>query len=165
MLENATEKPHRDSHHVLGRFCKTLDTATDGEHSKFLNLLWEEELQAVSAELLANNMAEAGSWPECLAVVAFAGELSNNALLRSDSLCSCARALSRSRSNLGLAVTCTLLETTGQTLRRDREGRECFDTVIQTILLEDGISMHTRRRVQVLRLMSSKIPLVLNRLC
>lgn len=165
VLEEAVEKFDRDSHHVLVRLCKTVDTATDGEHSRFLNLLWEEELQAVSVELLANNTAEAGCWPECISLVAFAGELCSNTLLRPDALRSCARALSGSGSNLGLAVTCTLLEVAGQPLCRDREGKDFFDTVIQTMLLRDGIPAHIRRRVQVLRLISSKIPTMLNRTC
>lgn len=162
VLEKAAVQLDGDSHYVLGCLCKTLDTATDGEYSTFLNLFWEEELQAVSVELLANTMAEAGSWPECLALVVFAGELYRNALLRSDTLRSCAMAICSSRSNLGLAVTCTLLETTGQSLCRDPEGRDCFDTVVKSMLLGGGISAHMRRRVQVLRLISSIIPLMLN---
>ena len=165
VLERVAEKPDSDSHHFLGLLCKTLDTATDGEHSRLLNLLWEEELQAVGVELLANNTAEAGSWPECFALVTFAGELCNNALLRPDALRSCARLLSGSSSNLGLAVTCTLLEATGIVLSQDPEGRECFDTVIQTMLQGLGSSSHMRRRLQVLGLISSKIPLILNDLC
>lgn len=157
VLEKAAERHDKDLHQVLGRFSKTLDAATDGEYSKFLNLLWEEELQAVSVELLANDTAEAGSWPECVALAAFAGELCSNALLRLDALRSCAKALSGSRSNLGLAVTCTLLEATVQALCRDREGRDCFDSAIRTMLVGDGISTHMRHRVQVLRLMSSTL--------
>lgn len=155
VLEKAAEQPDKGSHRVLGRLCKALDTATDGEHSRFLNLMWEEEIQAVSVELVANDTAEAGSWPECVALVTFAGELSSNALLRPEALRSSARALSGSKSNLGLAVTCTLLEVTGKALRRDREGRDCFDTVTQKMLLGDGISAHIRRRVQVIRLTGS----------
>ena len=144
------EKTDRDFHRVLGRFCTSLDITTDGEHTKFLNLLWGEEIQAISVELLENNKAEAGSWPECIALVAFAGDLCSNALLQPDTLRSSTRMLSGARSNLGLVVTCTLLEGIGQTLCRDQEGKYCFDTAIQTMLSGGGISAIMRSKVQVL---------------
>jgi len=100
ILENVMERPNQDSHHVLGRFCKILDTATDGESSRFLNSLWKQEIQAAGVELLANNMAQAGDWPEYLTLVAFAGELCDEGLLQSDPLRSCVSMLSGSGSSL-----------------------------------------------------------------
>lgn len=148
ILEGAAGQPGRELYCILGRLCKILDTVTSGEHSKFLNLLWGEEVQATSVELLANNTAEAGSWPECAALVAFAGELCNNGLLQPEVLRTCTKTLSGSRSNLGLVITCTLLEATGQVLCQDREGRDCFDNAIKT-MLSGGISVRVRSRVQV----------------
>ncbi|KAF9652549.1 hypothetical protein BDM02DRAFT_2771353 [Thelephora ganbajun] len=153
VLGKAMERPCLDFHHVLGRLCKILDTATDGEYSKSLNSLWKEEIQAAGVELLANDMAKEGSWPECLALVAFVGELCNKALLRPDDLCSCVGMLSNLRSNLGLELACTLLEATGYALCRDCDGKQHFDTAIQVMLLTlggDGISVPIRRRVQEL---------------
>ena len=158
VLERAVERPDQDLHHVLARFCKILDTVTDGAHAKSLSHLWEEEVQAVGVELLANNSAEAGSWPECVALVSFAGELSSNALLQPNVLRSCARSLSGLKSNLGLSVACTLLEAAGQALCRDREGKDCFDDAIRT-MLSGEIPTQTRSRVQVLG-SSSPTPLL-----
>ena len=152
VLEKAMERPDRDLHHSLGRLCKILDTATDGEYSGFLSSSWEGEIRAVGVELLANEMAESGSWPECLALAAFAGELCVEGLLQPDALHSCIGMLGSVGSNLGLEVACTLLEATGPILCEDRPGKHCVDTTIQTMLSsssKDGISAHTRRRVQV----------------
>jgi hypothetical protein len=150
ILERAAGQFDRDSHSVLGRLCKILDGATNGEHSKFLNLLWEEEVQAASVELQTNDTAEAGSWPECVALVTFAGELCSDELLQPGILQSCTRALSGSKSNLGVVVTCTLLEAAGEVLCRDPEGRDCFDAAVKT-MLSGGISGRMRSRVQVIR--------------
>ena len=152
VLEKATERPSEDSHRFLGRLCKILDAATGGEYSKTLNVLWKEELQAVSAELLANDTAEAGSWPECVALVSFAGELCRNELLRIDALRSSVITLSGSRSNLGLGVACTLLEATGDAICRDREGKNCFNAAIKAMLSASrgsGVPAYVRSRVQV----------------
>ena len=154
VLEKATERPSEDSHRFLGRLCKILDAATGGEYSKTLNVLWKEELQAVSAELIANDTAEAGSWPECVALVAFAGELCKNELLRLDDseLRSCIITLGGSRSNLGLGVACTLLEATGDAICREREGKNCFNAAIEAMLPAStggGVPAHMRSRVQV----------------
>ena len=80
ILEKATERPNKDFHCTLGRFCKILDTATEGEYSGLLNMLWKEEIQAAGVELLANDMAQPGSWPEVLALVVFAGEVCDDGL-------------------------------------------------------------------------------------
>jgi hypothetical protein len=152
VLEQAMERPNHDFHHALGRFCKILDTATDGESSRFLNSLWKQEIQAAGVELMANSTAEAGSWPEYLALVEFAGELCDEALLQPDSLRSSASMLSGSGSNLGLELACTLFEETGCALREDSDGKQCFDTAIRTMLAAstgDGISARIRNRVQV----------------
>jgi len=151
VLGKAMERPDQDFH-VLGRFCKIIDTTTDGEYSGFLNSLWEKEIQAAGVELLANDKAEPGSWPECLALVVFAGRLYDDRLLEPDALRSCARMLGGLKSNLGLELACTLLETTGSTLCEDPNGKTCFDTAIRTMLTtsrEDGVYMHLRLRVQV----------------
>jgi len=152
ILEKVMERPNQDSHHVLGRFCKILDTATGGESSRFLNSLWKQEIQAAGVELLANNTAQAGDWPEYLTLVAFAGELCDEGLLQSDSLRSCVNMLSISGSNLGLELACTLFETTGCSFREDPDGKQCFDTAIRVMLVVckgDGISARIRHRVQV----------------
>lgn len=152
VLEKAMERPDQDLHHVLGRLCKILDTATDGKYSEFLNSLWTKEVQAAGTELLANSMAEAGSWPEYLALVVFAGELCDAALLQPNALRSCTRVLSNIRSNLGLELACTLLEATGYALCKDGDGKQCFETAVETMLSASrggGISTHIRRRVQV----------------
>ena len=152
VLEKAMERPNQDFHHVLGRFCKILDTATDGESSIFLNSLWKQEIQAAGVELLENDMAEAGTWPEYLALVIFAGELCNEALLQPEPLRSCASMLSGSGSNLGLELACAFFEATGCALREDHDGKQCFDTAIQAILTAsagDGISGRIQHRVQV----------------
>ena len=136
--------------HVLGRLCKILDTATDGEHSEFLSSLWEEGIAEV--ELVAKGMAEAESWPEYRSLVVFAGELCDGALLQPDALRSSTRMLSNLGSNFGLELACTLLEATGYALRGDSDGEQCFDAAIQAMLLasgRDGISTDIRRRVQV----------------
>ena len=150
VLEKAMERPNQDFHHVLGRFCKVLDTATDGESSRFLNSLWKQEIQAAGVELLA--MTEAASWPEYLALVIFAGELCDEALLQPGPLRSCVSVLSGSGSNLGLELACTLFEVTGCAIHEDRDGKQCFDIAIQAMLTAstgDGISARIRHRVQV----------------
>jgi len=152
VLEKAMERPNKDFRHVLGRFCKILDISTDGESSRFLNSLWKQEIQAAGVELLANDMAEAGSWPEYLALVVFAGELCDEALLQPDPLRSCANMLSDSRSNLGLELACTFFEVTRSALREDHDGKKYFDSAIQIMLTAskgDGISARIRHRVQV----------------
>lgn len=152
VLEKAMERPNQDFHRVLGRFCKILDTATDGESSRFLNSLWKQEIQAAGVELLENNMAEAGSWPEYHALIVFASELCDEAMLQPDSLRSCASMLSDSGSNLGLELACTLFEAAGCALHEDRDGKKYFDTAIQAMLAAstgDGISARIRHRVQV----------------
>ena len=152
ILEKVMERPSQDSPHVLGRFCKILDIATDGESSRFLNSLWKQEIQAAGVELLANNMAQAGDWPEYLTLVAFAGELCDEGLLQSDPLRSCVSMLSGSGSNLGLELACTLLEAIGCTPREDPDGKQCFDTAIRAMVVAskgDGISARIRNRVQV----------------
>jgi hypothetical protein len=152
VLEKATERPDEDSHRFLGRFCHILDAATGGEYSKTLNVLWKEELQAVSAELLANDTAEAGSWPECVALVAFAGELCKNELFCLDVLHSYIVTLGGSRSNLGLGVACTLLEATGEAICRDHQGKNCFNAAIEAMLSASTgsrVSAYMRSRVQV----------------
>ena len=152
VLEKAIERPNKDFHHVLGRFCKILDTATDGESSRFLNSLWKQEIQAAGVELLENDTAEAGNWPEYISLITFAGELCDEALLQPDPLRSCANMLSGSGSNLGLELACTLFEAAGRALREDGDGRQYFDTVIQAMLTTstgDGISARIRHRVQV----------------
>ena len=152
VLEEAMKRPNQDFHYTLGRFCRILDTATDGESSRLLNSLWKQETQAAGVELTANNMAEAGSWPEYLALITFAGDLCDEALLQLDALRSCASMLSSLESNLGLELACALLEGTGYALREDRDGKQWFDTAIQTMLSAsrgDGISARIRHRVQV----------------
>ena len=152
ILEKAMEGPDKDLHRALGRFCKILDTVTEGEYSGLLNVLWKEEVQTAGDELLANDMAEPGSWPEYLALVVFAGELYDDGLLQPDALRECARMLGGLGSNLGLELACTLLETTGQSLREDSHGEHSLDTTIQVMLSAskgDGISARTRHRVQV----------------
>ena len=152
VLEKAMERPDHDFHHILGRFCRILDTATNGESSVFLNSLWKQDIHTAGVELLANDMAESGSWPEYLALVVFAGELSNKALLQPDALRSCTNMLSSSGSNLGLELACSLLEATGYSFPGDSNGKQYFDTAIQAMLLasgRDGISARIRHRVQV----------------
>ena len=152
VLEKATERPNRDFHRALGRLCKILDTVTDGEYSGSLNLLWKEEIQAAGVELLANDVAEPGSWPEYLALVVFAGELCDHGLLQPDALRDSTKMLGGLGSNLGLELACALLEATGSSLREDCQGKRCFDAAIQAMLSasgEDGISARIRQRVQV----------------
>ena len=152
VLAEATGGSNQGFHHLLGRFCKILDTATDGEFSRFLNSLWKQEIQAAGAELQTNAMAEAGSWPEYHALVTFAGELCDQTLLQPDSLRSCISMLGGLGSNLGLELACTLIEATGYALHEDRDARQCVDTAIQTMLSasrEDGVSARMRNRVQV----------------
>jgi len=152
ILEKATERPDKDFHRTLGRFCKILDTVTEGEYSGLLNLLWEEEIQSAGVELLANDMAQPGSWPEYLALVVFAGEVCDDGLLQPDALRDCARMLGSLGSNLGLELACTLLETTGHSLREDCRGEHSFDTTIRAMLSAskgDGISARIQNRVQV----------------
>jgi len=164
-LEKAMERPDKDLHRALGRFSSILDTVTEGEYSGLLNVLWKEEVQAAGDELLANDIAEPGSWPEYLALVVFAGELYDDGLLRPDALRDCARMLGGLGSNLGLELACTLLETTGHSLREDCHGDHSLDTTIQTMLSAskgDGISAHTQHRVQVLIYACFAIPLVLS---
>ena len=152
VLEEATGRPNQDFHHLLGRLCRILDTATDGESSRFLNSLWKQEIQAAGAELQENAMAEAGSWPEYHALVTFAGELCDQTLLQPDSLRSCISMLGGLGSNLGIELACALIEGTGYALYEDRDGKQCVDTAIQTMLSasrEDGVSARMRNRVQV----------------
>jgi len=152
ILDKATERPDRDFHRALGRFCKILDTVTEGEYSGFLNLLWKEEIQAAGVELLANDMAGPGSWPEYLALIVFAAELYGDGLLQPDAVRECARMLGCLGSNLGLELSCTLLETIGPSLHEDCHGELSFDTTIQVMLSAsrgDGISERIRHRVQV----------------
>ena len=152
ILEKVMERPDKDLHRALGRFCKILDTVTEGEYSGLLNMLWKEEIQAAGIELLANDVAPPGSWPEYLALITFAGEVCDDGLLQPDDLRDCARMLGGLGSNLGLELACTLLETTGQSLREDCHGEHSFDTIIQGMLSAskgDGISARTRNRVQV----------------
>jgi len=152
ILEKASERPDKDFHRALGRFCKILDTVTDGESSGLLNALWKEEIQAAGIELLANDMAQPGSWPEYLALVIFAGEVCDDGLLQPDALRDCARMLGGLGSNLGLELACTLVETTGPSLREDCQGEYSFDTTIQAMLSTskgDGISARIQSRVQV----------------
>ena len=152
VLEKAMERPDKDLHRALGRFCKILNTVTEGVYSELLNSLWKEEIQAAGDELLVNDMAQPGSWPEYLALVVFAGEVCDDGLLQPDDLRDCARMLGGLGSNLGLELACTLLETTGQSLREDCNGEHSFDTIIQAMVSasrEDGISARTRNRVQV----------------
>ena len=152
VLEKAMERPDKDLHRALGRFCKILDTVTGGEYSGLLNMLWKEEIQAAGGELSANDMAQPGSWPEYLAPVVFAGEVCDDGLLQPDALRDCARMLGGLGSNLGLELACTLLETTGQSLREDCHGVHSFDMIIQAMVSAsrgDGISARTRNRVQV----------------
>ena len=152
VLEKAMERPDKDFHRALGRFCKILDTVAEGEYSEFLNLLWKEEIQAAGAELVANDIAESGSWPEHLALVVFAGELNDVGILQPDILRDCARMLGGLGSNLGLELACTLLETTGHTLREDCHGENSFDPIIEAMISAstgNGISARIRQRVQV----------------
>ena len=152
ILGKAMEQPDKGPHHVLGRLCKILDIATDGEHSEFLNFLWKEQIQAAGVELLVNDTAEPGSWPEYLALVVFAGELCGEGLLQPDALRYCARMLGSLGSNLGLELACTLLERTGPALRKDVHGELCLNTTVQAMLSAsrgDGISVDIRHRVQV----------------
>ena len=152
VLEEVMGRRNQDFRHLLGSFCRILDTATDGESSRFLNSLWKQEIQAAGAELQANTMAEAGTWPEYHALLTFAGELCDQALLQPDSLRSCVSMLGGLGSNLGLELACTLVEETGYALREDRDGERCLNTAIQAMLSasgRDGISARMRRRVQV----------------
>lgn len=152
VLEKAMERPDQDLHHVLARLCNMLDTATDGKYSEFLNPLLTKEVEVAGAEFLENSTAEAGSWPEYLALVVFVGELCDAALLRPDALHSCVRVLGNIRSNLGLELACALLEATEYALCEDNDGKKCFDIAIQTMLSAsrgDGISTPVRHRVQV----------------
>ena len=152
ILEKAVERPDQVFHRVLGRFCKIIDTATDGESSRLLTSLWKQEVQAAGAELATNDIAETGSWPEYVALVAFAGELCDEALLQPDALCSYISTLGSAGSNLGLELACTLIEATGHTLRENHDGKQYFDAAIQTMLSAsrgDGISARIRHRVQV----------------
>jgi len=152
VLEKAMERPDQDFHRVLGRFCRILDTATDGESSRFLTSLWKQETHIAGVELAANDIAEAGSWPEYVALVAFAGELCDNGLLQPDALRPSVSALCGVGSNLGLEVACTLLEATGYALCEDPDGMQCFDAAIKVMLSAsrgDGISARIRHRVQV----------------
>ena len=164
VLEKASERPDKDFHRTLGRFSKILDTVTEGEYSGLLNMLWKEEIQAAGVELLANDMAQPGSWPEYRALVVFAGEICDDGLLQPDALRDCARMLGGLGSNLGLELACTLLETTGHSLREDSHGNYSFDTTIQAMLSAskgDVISARIQNRVQV-GLEELMIPLVLN---
>jgi len=152
VLEKASERPDKGFHRALGRFSKILDTVTEGEYSGLLNMLWKEEIQAAGVELLANDMAEPGSWPEYLALVVFAGEVCDDGLLQPDALRDCARMLGGLGSNLGLELACTLLETTGQSIREDCHGERSLDTIIQAMLSAskgDGIPARIQNRVQV----------------
>ena len=151
-LEEVMDRRNQDFRHSLGRFCKILDTATGGESSRFLNSSWKQAIHAAGAELQANTMAEAGTWPEYHALVTFAGELCDQSLLQPDSLRSCISMLCGLESNLGLELACTLIEETGYALRGDRDGEGCLITAIQAMLSasgRDGISARMRRRVQV----------------
>ena len=152
-LEKAMERPDKPFHCALGRFCKILDTVTEGEYSGLLSSLWKEEIQAAGVELLANDMAGPGSWPEYLALVVFAGELSEDGILQPGVLRDCARMLGGSGSNLGLELACTLIETTGNSLREDcHDDPISFDTTIRAMISAstgDGISARIRQRVEV----------------
>ena len=152
ILEEVMDRRNQGFRHSLGRFCKILDTATGGESLRFLNSVWKQAIHAASAELQANTMAEAGTWPEYHALLTFAGELCDQALLQPDSLRSCVSILGGLGSNLGLELACTLVEETGFALREDRDGERCLDASIQAMLSaseRDGISARMRHRVQV----------------
>ena len=152
ILEKAVERPEKEFHRVLGHFCKIIDTTTDGEHSRLLTSLWKQEVHAAGVELTANDTAETGSWPEYVALVAFAGELCDEVLSQPDVLCSYISMLGSAGSNLGLELACTLIEATGHTLRENHNGKQHSDAAIQAMLSAsrgDGICVRIRHRVQV----------------
>ena len=143
-------RPNEVSHRGLGRLCRILDTATDGKHSEFLTSLWKERITEVG--FLAKSTTGVESLPRYFALVTFAGELYDGALLKPDTLHSCTRTLSNLGSSFGLELACTLLEATGSTLREDSDGEQCFDAAVQAMLLSsrrDGISADIQHRVQV----------------